>query len=627
MIMAIKFRDRLDSGIVICDGAMGTYLNQKGISYDRCLDELNISMPQLVGEVHREYIEAGADMIETNTFGGNRFRLAAHGLESRMREINIQGARIAREAREISGVDILVAGSIGPIGKPLEPIGKVKFGEARDAFTEQAGVLLEGGVDLLLIETISSLDEMLAAVEGVRSLSDIPLVAQMTFTAEGTTYFGHTPADMVSRLLPLGIDVIGANCSVGPQKMLEVIEQLSELGVGYISAQPNAGLPRYLGGRFIYLSSPDYFAEYALSFVRAGARIVGGCCGTTPDHIAAVAKAIRGSDVRRNPSVLKVKGPRAQEPPELFGGAVTRFYEKLKKDFVVSVELDPPKGTNPAKLIEAAIKIKDAGADAVNVADSPMARVRMSCLSLAYLVHSAVDIDIVLHYTTRDRNLMGLQADLIGANAVGIQNILALTGDPPSIGDYPQATAVYDVDSVGLIQIISRLNSGTDLAGNSIGKPTTFSIGFGANPTAPNLDFEVSRIRLKLEAGGQYMMTQPLYELEPLLRFLDLVKPEIPILLGVLPLVNFKHAQFLNNEVPGISIPDKVRAAMEKSGDKSAQVGGELAGEFIERAKSYVTGIYLMPSFGRFETCIEIVRNLKCDKALTTPDRESPLQS
>jgi len=621
--MSIVFKDRLDAGVVICDGAMGTYLNQKGISYDRCLDELNLSLPDKVSEVHREYIDAGADIIETNTFGANRFRLSAHGIERKVREINIAGAKIARDAREISGVETFVGGSIGPIGKPLEPIGKISFNDARAAFEEQAGALLEGGVDLFVIETISSLDEMDAAVEAVRGLTDLPIIAQMTFTAEGSTYLGHTPADMVARLLPLKIDVIGANCSVGPQKMLEVIEQLSELGVNYISAQPNAGLPRYHGGRFIYLSAPDYFADYAKSYVKAGARIVGGCCGTTPEHIAAVSKALRGANVRRSASVIRVKSRQEPRSVEPVGGAVTRFYEKLKRDFVVSVELDPPKGTNPAKLIQAATKIKAAGADAVNVADSPMARVRMSCMALAYLVHSTVDIDIVLHYTTRDRNLMGLQADLIGANAIGIHNILALTGDPPSIGDYPQATAVYDVDSIGLIQIISRLNSGTDLAGNSIGKPTTFSIGFGANPTAPNLDFEISRIKQKLASGGQYIMTQPLYELDPLLRFLEIAKPDVPILLGILPLVSFKHAQFLHNEVPGISVPEKIRLAMEKAGDKSAQVGGELAAEFIEKARSFVTGIYLMPSFGRFETCIDIVGALKGGKTNSGTRNES----
>ena len=609
--MGINLKFKLDSGVLICDGAMGTYLNQKGVSYDRCFDELNLSMPKLVGEIHREYIDAGADIIETNTFGSNRFRLATFGFEHLVRDVNLKGAQIAREAREISGVDILIAGSMGPLGKPLEPIGKIKYHEARAAFAEQAGALLEGGVDLLIVETISSLDEVSAAIEAIKGVCDLPIVAQMTFDAEGTTYLGHTPAEMLSRLAPLQVDVIGANCSVGPQKMLDVIEQLSELGAGYISAQPNAGLPRYFGGRFIYLSSPDYFADYARLFVKAGARIVGGCCGTTPDHIAAVAKSVKGTGIKRQHSVIRVKSRGQVKTVEPVGGAVTRFYEKLKGGFVVSVEIDPPKGTNPAKLVEAAVKIKEAGSDAINVADSPMARVRMSCQALAYLISSTVDIDIVLHFTTRDRNLMGLQSDLIGANAIGLHNILALTGDPPSIGEYPQATAVYDVDSIGLIKIISRLNSGTDLAGNSIGKPTVLSIGVGANPTAPDLEYEIKRLGDKLEAGGQYIMTQPLYELEPLQRFLEQLKPDVPILLGILPLVSFKHAQFLHNEVPGIEIPESVRSIMEKAGDKSAQVGGEIAWEFIEKARSYVTGIYLMPSFGRFETCIELVKELK----------------
>jgi homocysteine S-methyltransferase len=568
-------------------------------------------MPKLVGEVHREYIEAGAEIIETNTFGGNRYRLAAHGLERSTREINIKGARIAREAIDISGFNVLAAGSVGPLGKPMEPIGKIKLEESRAAFTEQAEALLEGGIDLFMVETMSSLDEIVAAVEAIKAICDLPVVAQMTFTAEGTTYLGHTPSEMVSRLIPLKVDVLGANCSVGPQKMLDVIEQLSELGAAYISAQPNAGVPRYFGGRFIYLSSPDYFADYARSFVKAGAQLVGGCCGTTPAHIAAVARTIKGSAIDRRPAKVKVESHSEVKIVKPVGGANTRFYEKLKKDFVVSVEVDPPKGTNPAKLIEAASRIKEAGADAVNVADSPMARVRMSCLALAYLISSSVDIDIVLHFTTRDRNLMGLQADLIGANAVGIHNILALTGDPPSIGDYPQATAVYDVDSVGLVRIISRLNSGLDLAGNSIGKPTTLSIGVAANPINPDLELEVRRLHDKLAAGGQYIMTQPMYELDSLKRFVDKSRSEVPILLGILPLVSFKHAQFLHNEVPGIEIPEPIRRTMEKAGEKSAQVGGELAAEFIEQARGYVTGVYLMPSFGRFETCLEIVKDLK----------------
>ncbi len=613
--MSVDFRKRLDKGVIVCDGAIGTYLNQKGVSYSRCLDELCLSERDLVGEIHREYIEAGAEIIETNTFGANRYRLAGQGLESLVRDINLAGVKIAREAREVTGNDILIAGSIGPLGKPIVPLGKITLDEAKKAFIEQSEALLEGGVDLFIIETISNLEEMVIAVEAVKAVSNLPIIAQLTFTTEGTTYFGTTPAEMAARLLPLEVDVIGTNCSVGPQKALEVVEQIAELGVPYISSQPNAGLPRYYGGRFVYLSSPDYFAEYAGLFVKAGARIVGGCCGTTPEHIAAVAGAIgpASGGVRKPSRKPRLEAART-ESVAAAGGKSTRLSEKLKSSFAISVEIDPPKGTNPAKMIDAAARLKEAGADAVNIADSPMARVRMSCLSLAYLIKSSVDIDIILHFTTRDRNLMGLQSDLIGANAIGIQNILALTGDPPSIGDYPQATAVYDVDSIGLIKIISRLNSGFDFAGNSIGKPTNLSIGVAANPTNPDFENEISRLREKLDAGGQYVMTQPLYELAPLERLLEsLNRSDIPILLGILPLVSYKHAQFMHHEVPGIEVPTRIRQIMEKAGENSAAVGAELAWEFLEKARSLVSGVYLMPSFGRFETSIDIVNKLKSE--------------
>ncbi len=610
--MAIDFKKRLDEGVIVCDGAMGTYLNQKGVSYDRCFDELNLSKPELICEVHREYIEAGAEIIETNSFGGNRFRLATHGLEGSLREINLKSAKLAREAREITGVDVFVAGSIGPLGKPIEPFGKIKIEDAKDAFKEQAEALLEGGADLFMIETISRVDEMVAAIEAVKTVADIPIVAQVTFTEEGSTYFGSSPAQMAQKLLPLEVDVIGANCSVGPQKMLEVIEQLTELGVPYISAQPNAGLPKYFGGRFIYLSSPDYFAEYARLFARTGARIIGGCCGTTPEHIRKVAAITEDIEDRRTIRRSKEKPHISVKPYAIVGGAATPFTEKLKKQFVISVEIDPPKGTNPKKMIDAAKALKKAGADAINIADSPMARVRMSCLALAYLIQSEVDIDIILHYTTRDRNLMGLQSDLIGAHAIGIRNILALTGDPPSLGDYPQSTAVFDVDSIGLVKIISKLNSGLDFASNSIGKPTQFSIGVAANPASDDLNIEIERLRQKLEAGGQYIMTQPLYELDTLKHFLDkLNNPDMPVLLGILPLVSYKHAQFLHNEVPGITIPEKIRNKMNEAGENSASVGAELASEFILKARTMVKGIYLMPSFGRFESSIKIINSIK----------------
>ncbi|UCE67705.1 MAG: bifunctional homocysteine S-methyltransferase/methylenetetrahydrofolate reductase, partial [Candidatus Zixiibacteriota bacterium] len=554
----------------------------------------------------------GAEIIETNSFGGNRFRLATHGLENSLRDINIKAAKIARETREISGVDVYIAGSMGPLGKPIEPFGKITLEDAQEAFREQAEALLEGGVDLFMIETISRVDEMVAAIEAVKSVSDLPIAAQVTFTTEGSTYFGSSPADMVQKLLPLDVDVIGANCSVGPQKMLEVIEQLVELGVPYISAQPNAGLPKYFGGRFIYLSSPDYFADYARLFARVGTRIIGGCCGTTPEHIKKVA-AITGDTIdRREKTRIKEIEKKAKKLVIPAGGTSTTFTEKLKKGFVVSVEIDPPKGTNPAKMIQAAKDLKQAGADAVNIADSPMARVRMSCMASANLIQAEVDIDIILHYTTRDRNLMGLQSDLIGAHATGIRNILALTGDPPSLGDYPQATAVYDVDSIGLIKIISNLNAGVDFAGNSIGKPTQFSIGVAANPASNDINLEIERLHQKIEAGGQYIMTQPLYDLETFEKFLDKKKNiKVPLILGILPLVSYKHAQFLHNEVPGITIPEDIRDKMNSAGENSAYVGAELATEFIEKTRNLMNGVYIMPSFGRFESSIDIIKSIK----------------
>ena len=609
--MTESFLSRLKAGVIICDGAMGTYLNQKGVSYDHCFDELNLSRPELIGEVHREYINAGAEIIETNTFGANKVRLSAYGMESNVRDINIKAAKIAREARDISGQDILIAGSIGPLGKHLEPFGKISQETAFDIFTEQIEAQLEGGVDLFMIETVSNLDEMEIAIKVIKKISSLPIVAQMTYTAEGKTLLGNSPEEVVGRLLPYSVDVIGANCSVGPQKMLEVIEKIGQLGVEFISAQPNAGLPRLYGGRFVYFSSPDYFGEYARKFVDAGATIVGGCCGTTPDHIKAVAEAVRDvHPIRRQqktPAHIIIK--EAKEPPKT--SKVSPFLEKLKRKFVISVEIDPPKGTRPDKLIKVAGELKKVGADAVNIADSPMARVRMSCLALAYLIKQHVDIDIVLHFTTRDRNLMGLQSDLLGANAVGIRDILALTGDPPHVGDYPHATAVYDVDSIGLVSIISKLNSGFDFAGNSIGKPTQFSIGIAANPTAPDIELELARLERKIAAGGQYIFTQPMYDIDMINAFLEkMADYSLPVILGVLPLVSYKHAEFMHYEVPGILVPEQVRARMKKAGERSAQEGATIAMEIIEKIKNSVTGLYLMPSFGKYETCMNIIKEI-----------------
>ncbi|MCP4583399.1 MAG: bifunctional homocysteine S-methyltransferase/methylenetetrahydrofolate reductase [candidate division Zixibacteria bacterium] len=609
--MVDSFRERLKAGLIICDGAMGTYLNQKGISYEHCFDELNLSQPDLISEVHREYIDAGAEIIETNTFGANMIRLTGSGLADKVRELNIKAAKIAREARDICGQDTLIAGSIGPLGKHLQPYGKIEHKMAAEIYQEQIESLLEGGVDLFMPETMSNLVEMELIVTAIKKVSDLPIVAHMTYTAECKTLLGHSPEEVIARLAPLGVDVIGANCSVGPQKMLEVIEQLNELGTGYMSAQPNAGMPRLYGGRFVYFSSPDYFGGYSRKFADAGVTIIGGCCGTTPEHIKAVSKVLK--DVhpirKEQPTHTLIETKPIEVKPAL--ESVSPFLEKLSNKFVISVELDPPKGTNPKKLIKVAGQLKEAGADAINIADSPMARVRMSCLALAYLIKQNVDIDIVLHFTTRDRNLMGLQSDLLGANAVGIRDILALTGDPPSVGDYPHATAVYDVDSIGLVSIISKLNSGFDFSGNSIGKPTSFSIGMAANPTAPDIKLEMDRLGCKIAAGGQYIFTQPMYDLDTINSFLDRVaKYSRPIMLGILPLVSYKHAEFMHHEVPGIEVPEYIRGRMRKAGDKSAAEGALISMELIDKIKKSVAGLYLMPSFGKFSTCHAIVKEI-----------------
>jgi methionine synthase / methylenetetrahydrofolate reductase(NADPH) len=613
--MINPFLSRLKRGVVICDGAMGTYLNQKGVSYERSFDELNLSKPDLISQIHREYIDAGAEIIETNTFGANLSRLSSHGLEDKVREINMKAVKNAREARDVSGKDVLIAGSIGPLGKQLEPYGKIRKNIAADIFREQVESLLEGGIDLFMIETIANLEEMELAVGVIKKITDLPIVAQMTFTAEGMTLLGNTPEDVAAHLVPLGVDVIGANCSVGPQKMLDVIQILSEFGATYVSAQPNAGLPRLYNGRFVYFSSPDYLAEYALKFVESGATIVGGCCGTTPEHIAAIATALR--DI--HPATGKLTTGHADRGQVEIKSAfqkksektISPFLEKLSRELVISVELDPPKGSNPEKLIKVAAELKQIGADAVNIADSPLARVKMSCLALAYLIRQSVDIDIILHFTTRDRNLMGLQADLLGAHAIGIKDILALTGDPPSLGDYPQATAVYDVDSIGLVSVIQKLNSGFDFFGNSIGKPTNFSIGVAFNPTAPDYNLELSRLQQKIEAGGQYVFTQPMFDIDLIKRSVDdIAKYNLPIMLGILPLVSYKHAEFLHNEVPGITIPKNLRDKMNQAGEKSSAAGQDIAIELIEQSRGYIGGLYLMPSFGKFEVSMNIIKQI-----------------
>jgi homocysteine S-methyltransferase len=619
MALAHPFIERISRGLILSDGAMGTMLYARGVSFDHCFEELNLSNPDLVQEIHLGYIRAGSELIETNTFGANRVRLASYGLEDKVRDFALHGAKTAKYARDISGEPILIAGSIGPLGKPLRPVGRITREEARAIFREEAEGLLEGGVDLFIIETFYDLAELAEAVRAVKEITDLPIIAQMTFNEDGKTPRGHTVDDVVAKLTELKVDVMGANCSVGPQGMLDVVRRMRELTNLPLSVHPNAGMPRIIHDRYIYLSSPSYLADYAVAFAEAGVQVIGGCCGTTPEHISAMGESLAKlrspleSVTEAHREVIEVAGEE-----EVFAHAVeqeSRLARILEEGrFVISVEVDPPKGTNPRKDIEGAAILKAVGADVINVADSPMARVRMSCLAMAYLIQEEVGIETIIHFTTRDRNLMGLQSDLLGAHAVGIRNILALTGDPPRIGDCPGATPVFDVDSVGLIHVLRSLNEGKDLSDHTIGEPTRFFIICAVNPAGPDFDAELDKYRRKIEAGAQLSMTQPLYELSTLERFLERCEKEglkIPVLLGVLPLVSFRHASFLHNEVPGIDIPQNLRDRLQAAGDQARKVGMELAVEFLEEAKSLVNGTYLMPSFGRYEVVSEIVKILR----------------
>jgi homocysteine S-methyltransferase len=626
MKMRHPFLQRLEQGVVLADGAMGTLLYDRGIPFDRSFDLLNLSDPALVQGIHRDYIRAGAQLIETNTFGANRFRLASHGAAEDARRVNRAGAQIARNAREEVGEAVFVAGAMGPLGRPVAPLGTIPSEEAVEAYAEQAEGLVEGGVDLLLIETQTDVEEMKLAIQAVRRVTDLPLVVEMTFTEDGRTLYGAYPEDVARVVQELRVDVLGANCSVGPQILLEIVERLRRRTSLPISVMPNAGMPRFVHGRFHYLSSPDYFAEYAVRFKTAGARLIGGCCGTTPAHIRRMSEALS------SPASGAAASPREQAsvlspPPEeeaaqrvdpasrsLLAGKIAR------SEFVVSVEVDPPRGTRSKKMIEGAQLLRQSGVDTINVADSPMARVRMSSIALATMISQQVGIETILHFTCRDRNLMAIQSDLMGAYALGIRNILALTGDPPRIGDYPNATAVFDVDSIGLIRVLKQLNAGTDLAGNSIGEPTRFVIGCAVNPVAEDFDAEIERFRQKVEAGAEFAMTQPLYEMGPLTRLLDVVaKPRIPILLGLLPLQSHRHAEFLHNEVPGIEIPLRVREAMREAGDKGIEVGIETCRALLREARSLVEGVYLMPSFGRYEVVARVA-----EAARTAPGAPPP---
>jgi homocysteine S-methyltransferase len=607
------FLEKLREGIVVADGAMGTMLYARGVFINRCFDELNLSNPDLVKGVHRDYLDAGADLVETNTFGAHRFKLAPHGLEAQVRRINAEGVRIAREAAEGKG---LVAGALGPIGKPLSPIGNIPFAEAVAAYREQVEGLVEAGIDLFVLETLPSLDQARAALDAVRAVDTaLPVVVSLTFNDEGTTSYGETPEEVVRAMEALGVAVVGANCSQGPQLMLETVTRMANAAsLAKVSAMPNAGAPALVEGRYVYLCTPEYMASYARRFIAAGVTMVGGCCGTTPAHIKNLVRSVRmGQPVREEVEVKPPSRPK-EAPAPVPRAEKSALARKLGQRFAVSVELDPPKGADPAQVIEKALYCKEREVDAINVADGPRASARMSAQSLCVLMQSQVQVDTILHYTCRDRNLLGIQSDLLGAYALGLRNILAITGDPPKLGDYPDATAVYDVDSIGLIRIMDHLNHGCDLAGNLIGPALGIHIGCGADPSKPDQEKEIRRLEQKVAAGAEYVMTQPVYDPKTLETFFKNIRHlDVPVLVGILPLYSHRNAEFLHNEVPGMRIPEDTRERMRKagSGEKAQAEGVAIAQEATLAARESADGVYIMPPFNKVDLAVRVIEVLR----------------
>ena len=599
------FQERLQNEIIVFDGGTGTYLYDKGVFINRCFEELNLTNPELVTEVHRDYINAGADVIETNTFGANRYRLAAQGLELRVYELNYRGAQLAKSAAKDT---TLVAGAIGPLGIQMEPFGKISYDEAKSAFTEQVKGLLDGGVDIIILETFSMIEEMIQGVRAVRELNtDIPIIAQVTINSEGSLLSGETLERFVETISQYKVDAIGMNCSEGPKLMLESLERLRELTTLPLSVQPNAGLPQIIGGRNLYMTSPEYMAEYAKRFIQTGASIVGGCCGTNPAHIKAIRRAVQALQPAKRMDV-RSESLLIEKPAEV------RIWPKEEKShlskmlvegtFVKLVELVSPKGISVGKEIVKARTLFEHGIDAINIPDGPRASARMSALAMAVQIHNEVGIEPVLHFACRDRNIIGMQSDLLGAWALGIRNILAITGDPPKLGNYPDATAVFDVDSIGLTNLINRLNHGLDFANNPIGDPTGFSIAVGVNPGAINLDEELRRLDWKIESGAEFMITQPVFDLHILENFLKRIEHiKLPILCGIWPLVSYRNAEFMNNEVPGASVPVDILERMRntKSKEEAFMQGVEIAKETYHQVRSEVNGVQLAAPLGRVD--------------------------
>lgn len=599
--------------IIIFDGAMGTYLYQKGIFINVCYEQLNVTSPDLICDIHTEYIKAGADVITTNTFGANRYKLQHAGIADQLGDIIISGVRLARKAADKT--DTCVAGDIGPLGKFIEPLGPVTRAEARSYFLEQIELFVREKVDLLVFETFNDIEELELAIRCAQEITDLPIVAHLTITEDGTTALGVTPDQLADLAYRTKIAAVGFNCSVGPNLILKGVEALSRHDDLVISVQPNAGMPKLIENRNMYLTTPEYFASYAKRYMLHHVRIVGGCCGIHPDHIKnlkntikSVARGFVERDKSAEPSV-KVEEPVGHTPMPRHDRShlAKRMHEGY---FVSSVEITPPKGCNPQKVIESARYLKEHGVDAVNIPDGPRASARMSPQMLAVILEREVGMETIMHYCCRDRNVIGMQSDLLGAAAAGVNNILAITGDPPKLGHYPNATAVFDVDAIGLTRIINRLNHGLDLAGNDIATPTRFLIGVGVNPVATNYELEIERLHQKCEAGAEFAITQPVFDSEKLLSFLDDISDiQIPIMVGIWPLASYRNAEFLNSEIPEVHIPDYIMERMRNVTDKEqAKLEGvAIARETLEQVKPRVHGVQVSAPFGRVDLALKVV--------------------
>jgi methionine synthase I (cobalamin-dependent)/5,10-methylenetetrahydrofolate reductase len=604
-----------DEHVYLFDGAMGTMLYAKGVFINKCYDELNVRNPEIVLEVHKQYVRAGAEILETNTYGANRVKLRGFGIEDELREINLRAAEIARKA---AGDNVYVAGGMGPLGIRIEPYGPTALDEARAFFREQAEALRDGGVDLFVCETFSNVSEMEQAIAAIRDVCSLPIVAQMTIGVDGRTIFGDTPRTLAQRLDRAGADVIGLNCSVGPDLLLDAIEEMAAVTAKKISCQPNAGLPRDVNGRQMYMASPEYFAKYAKRLIHKGVKFIGGCCGTTPEHIKMMADAVRPLSPRRT-FVIDERNGNGDKPAGVEPAAMATRSNWGRKiaggEFVTSIEIVPPKGANPEAMLKSVRAIKDAGVDAVNVPDGPRAQNRMGAIAVSVLLQQQVGIEAVLHYCCRDRNLLGMHSDLLGCAALGVRNLLIITGDPPKMGPYPEATAVFDIDSIGLTNMVNLMNHGLDLGSNPFGEPTSFTIGVGVNPGHLDLDYELERLDWKVKAGAEYAITQPVFDVRQLEHFLARIEHlKLPIVAGIWPLLSYRNAQFMNNEVPGVSVPDDVmermRIASETSKEHALREGVAIARETLERVRQRVAGVQVSAPLGRVDLALQVFEGL-----------------